>query len=111
MKVLVFSDSTLCVGESNPDPSNNWATNLEHVMEQTWIWRKIEFGYPRGAIHLARATRCFYRIEEHIQKYLNGQNPESTDERITFMSMFDDIGRTDKGNTETCLHNANELAA
>ena len=31
MKVHVLSDSTLCVGVSNPDPSNNWTTKLEDV--------------------------------------------------------------------------------
>ena len=30
-KVHVFSDSALCVGISNPDPSNNWATKLDDV--------------------------------------------------------------------------------
>ena len=28
MILHVFSDSTLCVGVSNPDPYNNWATKL-----------------------------------------------------------------------------------
>ena len=32
-------------------------------------------------------------------------------DRIIFMSMFNDIGWTKKGNTETCLHKATEVAA
>ena len=59
MKVDVFSDSILCVGVSNPDPSNNWSTKLQDVLEQTWICRKFEFGSPRSAIHFARITRYF----------------------------------------------------
>ena len=35
MKAHVFSDSTLCVGVSNPDPSKNWATKLEDVWTNT----------------------------------------------------------------------------
>ena len=34
MKVHVFSDSTMCVGISNPDPSNNWATKLDDVWNE-----------------------------------------------------------------------------
>ena len=41
--------------------------------------------------------------------YLNGRDPECIDERI--MPMFNDIEWTKIGNTETCLHNAKEVAA
>ena len=34
MRVHVFSDFTLCVGISNPDPSNNWATKLEDAWNE-----------------------------------------------------------------------------
>ena len=34
MKVHVLSDSTLCIGVSNPDPSNTWATKLEDVWNE-----------------------------------------------------------------------------
>ena len=37
MQVHMFSDSTLFVGVSNPDPSNNWVTKLENV------WNKHGF--------------------------------------------------------------------
>ena len=37
VKVHMFSDSTLCVGVSNLDPSNKWATQLEDV------WNEHEF--------------------------------------------------------------------
>ena len=60
MKVHVFSDSTLCVGVWNPDPSNKWATKIRGRMEGTRIWRQLQFGSPRSAIHVARTTRCFH---------------------------------------------------
>ena len=50
-------------------------------------------------------------IKKDIQKYLNGQNPESFDGKIIFMSMFNDIEWTKKGSTETCLRDAKEVAA
>ena len=59
MKVYVFSDSTLCVGVSNSDPSNDWATKVGRCMARPWICGTNEFGSPRSAIQLAR-TRCFY---------------------------------------------------
>ena len=37
MKVHVFSDSTLCVGISNLDPSNHWATTIGGRMERARI--------------------------------------------------------------------------
>ena len=44
MKVHVFSDAPLCVGVSNPDPSNNWTTKLEdvwneHGFVENWSWQ------------------------------------------------------------------------
>ena len=61
MKVHVFSDSTLCVGVWNPDPSNNWiGQKNEELGERTWICRKMNFGSARSAIHSARTTRCCY---------------------------------------------------
>ena len=34
MNSRVLSDSTMCVGVSTPDPSNNWATKLEGVWNE-----------------------------------------------------------------------------
>ena len=58
MKVHAFSDSTLCVGVSNPD-----IQQLGHKigrMERTRKCRKIEFGSPRSAIHMVNISRCFH---------------------------------------------------
>ena len=45
-------------------------------------------------------------MKRHFQFDLNELNPESFDERVIFMSMFNDTEWTEKGNAETCLHNA-----
>ena len=34
MTVHAFSDSALCVGISNPDPSNIWATKVDEVWNE-----------------------------------------------------------------------------
>ena len=77
MKVHVFSDSTLCVGISNPGPSNNCATILDEV------WNEHRF---HETLNLAAREEHFMwhvlsgastlDIKKHIQKYLNGQNPD-----------------------------------
>ena len=41
MKVHVFSDSTLCVGVSNPDPSNDRGTKLEDVWNEDGFVEQI----------------------------------------------------------------------
>ena len=49
-------------------------------------------------------------IKNNIQTHLNWQSPDSFEDRIILMSMLNDIEWTQKGNTETCLHNANVAA-
>ena len=97
MKFHVFSDSTLCVGVSNPDPSNNWATKYKYV--------RNEHGFVENFNLAAREVQFIWHvlpgasaidIKRNFQKYLNGQNPESLHERI---------------NTENCLHTSKEVAA
>ena len=95
-----------CVGVPNPGPSNNWAKKIRGCMERTRIGRQ------RSAFiwHVLPGASNF-DIKRLSKEYLNGQTPESFDERIKFMSMFNDIEWTKKGDTETCLHNAREVAA
>ena len=67
-------------------------------MERQFIWHVLP-----GASTL--------EIKKHTQKHLNEQNPETSDHRIIFMSLLNDIEWTKKVNTETCLHNAKDVAA
>ena len=77
----------------------------EHGFVENWIWQPEKcksFGtYCQGVSTMD--------IKRHMQKF--GQTPKYFDERIMFISLFDDIGWTKKGNTETCLHNAKDVAA
>ena len=88
MNVHVFSDSPWCVGVSNPEPSNNWATKFEDVWpEHTFVeklnWASREMQYSWRVL-LGAATD----IKKHIREYLNSEPPESFDEGIIFLSMF-----------------------
>ena len=77
MKVHVFSDSTLRVGVSHPDPSSNWATQLEDVC--------YEHGFVEQLNLAAREAQFIWHvlpgasildIKKPIQRYVNGQTPE-----------------------------------
>ena len=105
MKVHVFSDSTLSVGVSNPDPSNIWPT-------KNWRTCGTNTDLPKNRIVGNPGTGASaVDIKQHIQTHLNGRNPESFEDGIIFMSMFSDTEWTKTGNTETCLHNAKEVTA
>ena len=49
-------------------------------------------------------------IKKHVQEHLHGQTPESFDEGIMFMFMFNDVEWTKIGSTEIYSHNAQEVA-
>ena len=94
MTVHVFSDSALCVGVSNPDPSSNWETQLEDVCYEhrfveklNLVARELQFIW-----HVLQGASTLH-IKTHIQRCVNGQTPESFDEGIIFMSMFNDKER------------------
>ena len=112
MKVHVFSDSTLCVGVSNPDPPSKRETQLEDVCYEQRFVKKLNLAARKVQFiwHVLPGASTLH-IKKHIQRCVNGQTPKSFDEEITFMSMFNDIDLRKKGNTETCLHNAKEVAA
>ena len=105
MKIHVLSDSFLCAFK-------NWATKLEDVWNEHGFVETNEFGSPRSAIHWhVFAGVSTVDIMKHFRKYLNGHIPESFDEGIIFMSLSHDIEWTQKGNTDTGLHNAKEVAS
>ena len=87
----------------------NWrmyGTNMDLSRQMNWASLEVRFIWqvlPKVFLPL--------KIKRHIQECFIGQTSESLDEKIKFMSMFNDIERTKKGDTETCLHNAKEVAA
>ena len=52
MKAHVFSETTLCVGISNPDPSNTWATKLDEVWNEHGFDEKLNVAARKVKIHL-----------------------------------------------------------
>ena len=72
MEVHVYSDATMRVGVSNPDPSNNRATCNEHGLVETLILaaREVQF-----ILHVLPCASTI-NIMRHIRTYLNGQNPK-----------------------------------
>ena len=113
MNVHVFSDSTLCVGVSNPDRpttgQQNWmkyGTNT--ILSKNTIWQTEKcnsFGTYCQALPLMTLRIIFRDIwTGKIQNFLMR-------ERIKFISMFSDMERTKRSSTETCLRNAKEVAA
>ena len=103
-KVHVFSDSTLCVGVSNPDPTiglhkwRKYGTNTDLTTEIQFVWHVLP-----GASTID--------TNKLVQSRLNGLDPQLFEERIVFLSMFNDIDWTIKVKTEICLHNAKGVAA
>ena len=83
MKAQALSDSALCVGVSNSDPSNNGATNLKHVWNEHGflehsVWQ------PQMCNSFGTYYRCFHHWHRGAYSELRGQNPESFDGRIIF---------------------------
>ena len=83
MIVHVFSDSTLRVGVSNPDPSNTWAIKLADVWSDHVLVEKFNFAAPEVQFiwHVLSGASTLY-TKKHIQRFLNGQNPEPFEDRI-----------------------------
>ena len=56
-------------------------------------------------------TYVFGQSSEKIQKDLQKQNiePETFEDRIMFMSMFNDIDWTRRGNSEQCISNSEQV--
>ena len=57
MRAQTFSDSKLCVGVSNPDPPNNWATKLEDVRNEHGCVEKLNLAARELRDHSSSAFR------------------------------------------------------
>ena len=82
MKVHLFSYSTLCVGVSNPDPSNTRANKLEDVWKEQWFVenlnlaaRALTFIWHVLPVASTRQSRILFGIT------WMDKNPEYSDEK------------------------------
>ena len=108
----VLSDSTLCVGVTNSDPPNNWATKLDEVRnEHGFVEKSIWQPDKCDSCGTYYQVLLPFQIKKHVQDHLKGLTPEAFENGIIFISFFNDNDGTEKSSTEICLHNAKEVAA
>ena len=113
-KVHVYSDSVLCLGTlSEPLEANQrWKGHLTDL-QPTASCQEL-FGIDGEPIEFEwniLPGRTSLKILQQIQSDLQGWNtePENFGDRIIFMSMFNDIDWTRKGNEEKCISNSEEI--
>ena len=79
MNVYVFSDSTLCVGVSNPDSFNNCPSILEDVRNKHGVAEQLNVAAREVPFmwHVMPGASTL-DIKKRVQTYLNGRNAESS---------------------------------
>ena len=113
-KVHVYSDSVSCLGEM-PEHSeaNQRSKNQLEEFRQSNSYRELFRidGEPIQFEWKIFPRRTSLEIFRKIQKDLQDRNiePENFEDRIIFMSMFNDIDWTKRGNTETCISNTGQF--
>ena len=112
-KTLFFSDSVLCVGKMGDDPSAawkkkiNWYSEKNHFKELNRIdGMETEFEWK---IFPRLTTLGLFEKIQNLTKDLQCES-EQVNDRIIFMSMYNDIVWREEGNTEKCVTNSVTLA-
>ena len=98
MNFHVSSDSTLCVGVSNPDPSNNWAIQSKRVSCDRAVCGQPSFS--RDTMHSQRHCRCetrCYGLEPSLAPYVLGNSGNKASEEHQL--------RSDETKQKLCAHN------
>ena len=94
-EVYVFSDSVLCLGKKNQNPTSNtvWKRQLEWFKEssQYRILDTIDGEPMEFEWHISPGFTTLQLVQE-VQKFMNKMGePEQFPRRIIFMSMFNDV--------------------
>ena len=104
-KTYVFSDSAPCLEGISPEPAQAWKHKIKWYLESRYLKEldRID-GMPtefEWKIFPGCTTLC---ILEEIQNFITELQcePEQFKDRIIFMSMYNDIVRGERGNTEKC---------
>ena len=111
LKIYVFSDSVLCLGNRNENPRSNmaWEERL------TWFQSSPEYrslnridGEPMEFEWNIFPEFTTLQLCTEVQELLSRLSvaPENLTGRIIFMSMFNDISRGSKDNNKECESNA-----
>ena len=108
-KVRVHSDSVLCLGKMShhhSDASRRWE-NLEKEFRHSNSYRKL-LGMDGEPIEIEwnifpglTSLEILQEIQEDVQD--RNIEPEDFEDRIIFMSMFNNIEWIQRGNSETCI--------
>ena len=112
-KVYVFSDSVLCLGKVNQNPTSNtvWEEQVGRGSKSSVQYRALDT-IDGGANGIR--VECFpgfttLHLCNKVQEFLSKMSvePEGFTGRIIFMSMFNDISWGSKDNEQECELSAN----
>ena len=112
-KVRVYSDSVLCFGKiEDPSEANRrWYGQVADFRSSTSFGELLGIdGEPVEFDWNIFPGFTSLQIFQKIQSDLEERNiePEHFGDRIIFISMLNDIGRTEKGNEESCISNSEQ---
>ena len=109
----VFADSVLCVGIMGDDPIATWKGKIKWYLENNH-WKELNRidGKPTELEWKMFPGFTTLGLLEKIQKLMKDLlcEPEHFNNRIIFMSMYNDIVWEEKGNTERCEYQSQTVA-
>ena len=112
-KTNVFADSVLCLGGVKENPNDAWKEEIKWYFESNHLkeLNRIDGGPMEfeWRIFPGFTTCC---LLEQIQEFMKERrcDPEQSEGRIIFMSMFNDFVWRAKENAEKCKGNSREVA-
>ena len=115
-KVHVYSDSALCLEKTHERSHSlkkwkgqiGWFIDSKDAQELNGIdGEPVEFEWNTSAGH----TILDLLHEIHRKMTENRIKPEQLEDRIIFMSMYNDIGGTKEGNFKKCISNSSDVEA
>ena len=115
-KVHAYSESALCLEKTHEPPHSlkkwygqiGWFIDSKDAQELNGIdGEPVEFEWNTFAGH----TILDLLHEIHRKMTENRIKPEQLEDRIIFMSMYNDIGGTKEGNFKKCIWNSSDVEA
>ena len=109
-KTHVFSDSVLCLGKMNQNPTSNtaWERQLDWFKDSSQ-YRTLDTidGEPMEFEWNIFPGYTTLQLVQEVQQFMNKMGePEQLQGRIIFMSMFNDIIWRSKDNEMECIANS-----
>ena len=109
-KVYVFSDSVLCLGKMNQNPTSNtvWERQLDWFKDSSQ-YKTLDTidGEPMEFEWNMFPGFTTLQLVDEVQQFMNKMSdPDQFQGRIIFMSMFNDIIWRSADNERECIANA-----